>query len=106
MTEDAHVLEIKSGAKWCWTSIAIFVVACVAGPLGTISQGAEGGAETMAAAINAATISAGVMSIGLVVAVIAFAKEKHRPVLRWVCLLLYFLPVFSLGVAFLIGVFR
>jgi len=98
--------ENKRGAKWCWASILIFVAACVAGPIGTALQAPQGGDDTMAAAINAAIASGVIMCFGLVVALIAFARERNRPILRWVCLLLYLVPAVGLGIAFLSGLIR
>jgi hypothetical protein len=98
--------KIKNGARWSWASIGIFVVACAVGPLATILQAPEGGDETMAAAINSAIGSGIVFLLGLIVAAIAFARERERPVLRWFCLLLYLIPILGIGLVFCLGLIR
>lgn len=95
---------IKQSARWCWSSIALFALSIVTGPIATLLQGSQGGDDTMAAAINAAIASGIILCVGFVVSVIGFAKERHRPILRWVSILLYIaLMPLILGVAFLVG---
>jgi uncharacterized membrane protein YqjE len=57
----------------------------------------------MAAGLHGMLVTAVVLAAGLVVAVIAFVREKSWPALRWLALLLYVVPLVVVAGAFAIG---
>jgi ABC-type proline/glycine betaine transport system permease subunit len=97
MKEEAQPLP---SGRWSWIAIAIFLTACVAGPVVTVWQQASSGEEHMAAAYTGLIAAAAVLALGLPVAIVAFVKEKDRRLLCRISSTLYAVPL--LGAFFLL----
>lgn len=80
-------------AKWNWSAIALFLIACAVGPSVTWWEQPHSGDESMAAAIDSAIASACVFALGLPFATAALLKERRRRILTSVTGVLYAVPL-------------
>jgi hypothetical protein len=99
----ARSIQNNRRGVWCWSSMAIFTIALLAGPAVAFFQFPHGGDESMAAGLAGAYVAGTLMLVGLLVATIAFVRERDRPVLRWVSLLIYVVPLAVLLGAVAVG---
>jgi hypothetical protein len=93
MKNDAQPMP---SAKWSWSAIGLFVVACATGPVVAWWQKPSGGDDYMAAGLDGLFASLGVFAIGLPFAIAALVKERRRRLLCGISSFLYTVPLFAL----------
>jgi ABC-type proline/glycine betaine transport system permease subunit len=93
MKEEAQSLP---SARWSWSAIALFLVACATGPAVTWWAQPHSGDESMATAINGAIASGCVFALGVPFAIAALLKERRRRILTGITSVLYGVPLLVL----------
>ena len=93
MKEEAQPLP---SARWSWSAILLFLVACATGPAVTWWAQPHSGDESMAAAIDGVTASGVVFALGLPFAVAALLKERRHRILSRITGVLYAVPLLGL----------
>jgi ABC-type nitrate/sulfonate/bicarbonate transport system permease component len=93
MKNDAQPLP---SAKWSWSAIGLFVLACATAPVVAWWQQASSGDDFMAAGLDGLLAFLGVFVIGLPFAIAAALKERRRRVLCGISSFLYTVPLLAL----------